>query len=99
VANPANRLGSVRHRHGEPRCIDLLALDGALGERKAKVARLIDHCGLGQSRVAPGLSLPGSTRLRVESIVKRVPRQGTGDEMAPRGPRAATPVPLRPASR
>jgi putative ABC transport system substrate-binding protein len=26
------------------------------------------------------LSLPGSTRLRVESIVKRVPRQGTGDE-------------------
>ena len=77
----------MRHRHGEPRCIDLLALDSALGERKAKVARLIDRrlTGLrtGQSRVDPGLSLPGSTRLRVESIVKRVPRQGTGDEMAP----------------
>ena len=41
----------------------------------------------GRSRVDPGLSLPGSTRLRVESIVKKVPRQGTGEEaLAETGP-------------
>jgi hypothetical protein len=40
----------------------------------------------GRSRVDPGLSLPGSTRLRVESIVKKVPRQGTGEEKAPGQP-------------
>jgi hypothetical protein len=31
-------------------------------------------CGLGQSRVDPGLSPPGSTRLRVGSIVKKSTR-------------------------
>ena len=84
MANAANRPGSVRHRHGEPRCIDLLALDSALGERKAKVARLIDHrltgiagwASLGSTRGCPFPDRPACSWASG-------PRQGTGDEMAP----------------
>jgi hypothetical protein len=82
-----HRCGIVTESHTVSTCWRWTA---RLGERKAKVARLIDRrlTGLrtGQSRVDPGLSLPGSTRLRVESIVKRVPRQGTGEEKAPGEP-------------
>jgi hypothetical protein len=48
----------------------------------AVIARGDRATDMGRSRVDPGLSLPGSTGLRVESIVKKVPRQGTGSELA-----------------